>query len=168
MEITMKYDRGVKKEECMTLKVPAQEFETMIQKDYEQRLAMASKDEVVEKRTAVDIIGEMNRREYNSWQTHNKRHRGTTTFTFKDDESEMPVIETIADKTQLEQLQQQADYEALCQKIKQVLKPARAQLLIAVYLDGMSVKDYARKIGAKPDTVSQWLKRSKEVLKKTL
>ena len=48
----------------------------------------------------------------------------------------------------------QAEYETCCDKIRQILKPGAAELVIAIALDGMKAAEYAELIGDKPNNVS--------------
>ena len=60
------------------------------------------------------------------------------------------------------------EYEEVCRNIRSILagKPAWAEAVIAVYLDGVSVNDYADRVGVKDaSAVSHWLRRAEKKLK---
>lgn len=60
------------------------------------------------------------------------------------------------------------EYEAVCSWVRKVLakKPEWADAFIAVRLDGESIRDYAARIGADENNVTQKLKRAAKKLKK--
>jgi len=162
MKVTMKYDQGVKKEEVVILEIPEKELEKMVEIDYHHRLASASSAEMVLKRTPGEIIEEWNRQEYNAWRRHHRYiERYATIF-------EKEIQKAFADNIQEKEHQRQDDYDDVCQQIHQILKPEQADMIIAICIDGMSVKDYASKIGDKPNNVTQRLKRVKRVLREIL
>lgn len=126
-----------------------EEKETMIQEAFEEQF---------------------NRPEYNNWHKFN-RHRGNLKKLFrKDDEEnyESEGIDTVADNSQEEMRNRQYEYEALCQKIRAVLKPEFAEVIIAVCLDDMTPEKYAAYMGEKRDTVYKRLQRAKKKLQEIL
>ena len=159
----MKYDQGVRNTEIVTLEIPEEELDKMVKLDYERRLSEACSHEIVEMRTPIEIIEEWNRKEYNSWQTHNRRKVALQKEA--DEGVENDMMDMIADKSQIEARQRQEDYDEICQKIHQVLKPEQAEMIIAICLDGMIIKDYALEIGEKPDNIYKKLNRAKTKLK---
>lgn len=163
MKVTMKYDQGVKKEEVVTLEIPETAFESMVEFDYQQRLALALPDDVVQKRTPVEIIEEGNRLEYNSWQTY-KRNQ----VAWIDASTQTNLVGRISDDSQVETLRRQADYEELCQKIRHVLTLEQAEMIIAICLDEKSVQEYALEVGDKPVNVYERLRSVKKKLKNRL
>ena len=74
-------------------------------------------------------------------------------------------IEYIADNTDTENRDRQYEYEAVCQHLREVLKPAYAEFLIAVVLDGLTPEEYAHNKKLKRDAVYKRLKRAKEKYK---
>ena len=68
----------------------------------------------------------------------------------------------------VEQTEYELDYEEQVQRVRAALHkhPNWAEAFIAVVLDNLDVKDYADSIRVKANTVSQWLTRSRKVLKK--
>ena len=60
------------------------------------------------------------------------------------------------------------EYEEVCRNIRSILagKPVWAEAVIAIYLDGVSVNDYADRVGVKDaSAVSHWLRRAEKKLK---
>ncbi|MCL2559266.1 MAG: hypothetical protein FWE07_02155 [Turicibacter sp.] len=169
-KVTMKYDKGIKKEEVVALEIPAAEFETMLENDYQERLAYATDGEVVERRTPQAIFDELNRKERNSWQTHTRhQHQFQMTLEIEDETSiETHTMDRFIDDSQAKERQRQEDYEALCQKLRGQLNPDQVEMIIAICLDGMSVKDYAAQIDEKPNTVTKRFMRIKNFLKENL
>ena len=121
-----------------------------------------------EKETMIQEAFEkqFNRPEYNSWHKFN-RHRGNLKRQFrKDDEEpdESDGIDTVADNSQEEERNGQYEYEALCQQIREMLKPEYADVIIAVCLDDMTPEEYAQRNGLKRGTVYKRLQRAKKKL----
>ena len=163
MKITMKYDQGIRKTEVVTLEVPEKELEKMVELDYQLRLESVECGELIEKRTPQEIIEEWNRCEYNSWQRQKRRQ---VSFQKMDDDGcEIDMTDTFADYSQEEDRKRQDEYEEICQKIRKILKPEQADMIIAICLDGMAVKDYSEKLDDKLDNVYKKLRRSKNKLK---
>ena len=145
MKVTLKYDQGVRREDVVTLEIPEMELEKMVENDYQRRLIEADGNSPILRRTPQEIIEEWNRQEYNAWRRHH-RYIELPTVACKADGSIDP-LETIADHTQLEDYQKKVDYDEMCRKVHQVLRPEQATMIIAICIDGMSVKDYAMEIG---------------------
>ncbi len=68
----------------------------------------------------------------------------------------------------IQQAEYELDYEEQVRRVRKALykHPNWAEAFIAVVLDDMDVKDYAASIAVKANTVSQWLSRSRKILKK--
>lgn len=71
-------------------------------------------------------------------------------------------MDTVADNSQEEKLNRQYEYEDLCQKLREVLKPEFAEVIIAVCLEDKTPEEYAAEIGEKRDTVYKHLQRAKK------
>jgi len=162
-KVTMKYDRGIKKDEVVTLEIPNHEFEQMIENDYQQRQADVADGEIVERRTAQEILDEMNRLEYNSWQTHK---RNTISFDNEEFKTNGVNLFDSPDYSQAEEIKKQEDYEEKCQWLRQELNSEQAEMMIAISLDGMSVAEYANMIKDNPKRVSERFNYTKGVLRK--
>lgn len=61
----------------------------------------------------------------------------------------------------------QFEYEYCCKQIRAAVKPKQADMLIAIILDGMTVAEYAEKIGDEPNNVSHRYRRALNNLKKS-
>lgn len=61
----------------------------------------------------------------------------------------------------------QFEYEECCKKIRAAVKPAQAEMLISIALDGMTVADYAELIGDKPNNVSHRYRAALKKLEKS-
>lgn len=114
-----------------------------------------------------------NRPDYNNWHQFN-RHRGFSKKNPNDktnavDEFE-PLIEEVRDPSVYYEQEidrsNQWEYEALCQKIRETLKPSAADMVIAIALDGLTVGEYAASIGDEPNNVSHRYRRAISKLKK--
>ena len=58
--------------------------------------------------------------------------------------------------------EQKWEDEEIRAKIRAVLKPDYAEMIIAIHLDGMSCIEYAASIGQKPNTVNHRLQRAEK------
>lgn len=119
-----------------------------------------------EKETLIQDAFEdkFNKSEYNNWHKFD-RHRGNLKKQFrKDDEVAVDGdgMDTVADNSQEEKLNRQYEYEELCQKLRDVLKPEFAEVIIAVCLEDKTPEEYAAEIGEKRDTVYKLLQRAKK------
>lgn len=108
-----------------------------------------------------------NRPEYNSWHKFD-RHRGSVNKPFRKDDEDADNgdgIEYIPDCSQLEERIRRDEYDAVCQQLREVLKPEYADVLIAVILDDMTPEEYATKNNEKRDAVYKRLQRAKKKIK---
>ena len=166
MKVTMKYYEGLGKEEKVVFDISAQELEIMVEKDYQLRLAQTDNNEVILRRTPQEIFDEMNKEERNSWEGH---YRHLIDLQAEDDEgSEMNAMDVIADYSQEKEHQRQEEYEDMCDRIRQVLKPDHANMMIAICLDGISMQDYALMIGVTPKKIYDRFDYAKKLLKDIL
>lgn len=137
----------------------------MVELDYQRRLSVTEGDEIVERRDAQAIMDEeFNKPLYNNWHKEH-RHRGTVNKPFRKDEEEADEsdgLDTVADNSQEEERTRQYEYEDLCQKIRAVLKPEFADVIIGVCLDELTPEEYAAKTKEKRDTVYKRLQRVKK------
>lgn len=60
----------------------------------------------------------------------------------------------------------QFEYEECCKIIRAAVKPAQAEMLIAIILDGMEVEEYAESIGDNANNVSHRYRRALKKLEK--
>ncbi len=114
-----------------------------------------------EQKAQEKVDKQYNRPDYNNCYKFN-RHRGFSKKRPNDkinvvDEFE-PLIEEVRDPSVYYEQEidrsNQWEYEALCQKIRETLKPSAADMVIAVALDGLTVGEYAASIGDESNNVS--------------
>lgn len=117
-----------------------------------------------------------NKPEYNNWHKFD-RHRGYSKAQLGKDSiedeinSSEPLMDEVADdrifrKYEIEH-EKKEDYEAVCRWVRKVLvkKPEWADASIAVYLNEESIRNYAARIGADENNITQKLKRAKKKLR---
>lgn len=117
-----------------------------------------------------------NRPDYNCWHKFD-RHSGRSKAQPGKDDSEdevdtsEPLMEEVADdrifrKDELER-EERESYEAICEWVRKVLakKPEWADAFIAVRLDGEPIREYAARIGADENNITQKLKRAEKKLR---
>ncbi|MDU5371584.1 MAG: hypothetical protein E6041_13510 [Escherichia coli] len=119
---------------------------------------------------------QFNRPEYNNWHKFD-RHRGYSKAQPGKDgiedeiNSSEPLMDEVADerifrKYEIEH-EKKEDYEAVCRWVRKILvkKPEWADAFIAVYLNDESIRNYAARIGADENNITQKLKRAKKKLR---
>lgn len=163
MKIRIRYEN-----EYQTLEVENMELEKWLnisiseesQEDYEKRIQ--------------DVIEEkFNRPDYNSWHKYD-RHTGNAYMKSKDGTVEVNTEEAImfraADKSafniSIEGVHNQLEYEECCKTLRSLLKPAVADMVIAIALDGYTVGEYAVSIDEDANNVSHRYRRAINKLKK--
>ncbi|MFQ9632273.1 MAG: RNA polymerase sigma factor [Lachnospira eligens] len=168
MKINILYEENMKNghKKYTTIEIPDGDYSMMIEIDYQQRLAETpedKKDQVKKCETVQEVFDLMNKREYNSWHTEN-RHRTEIRAPFTDDESDEEIdgLDYVVDNTDKEKRDYKFEYEALCQKIREVLTPEYADVLIATALDDVTPEEYADMHDLKRDTVYKRLQRAKK------
>lgn len=122
---------------------------------------------------------QFNRPEYNNWHKFD-RHRGYSKAQPGKDgiedeiNSSEPLMDEVADerifrKYEIEH-EKKEDYEAVCRWVRKILvkKPEWADAFIAVYLNDESIRNYAARIGADENNITQKLKRAKKNLEKII
>lgn len=162
----MRYDQGLKKDEVVVLDVSDHEFEQMIEFDYRERLAEAAEGENVYRRLPQEILDDINEEDFKSWRKHNRRLVNRKSK--NEETAELDMMDLTVDDTQRQSHQREEGYEELCQKIRSRLTPRQAEMIIAIYLDGMRICDYAEEMGDKPNNVMHRIKRAKKLLKENL
>lgn len=114
-----------------------------------------------------------NKPEYNSWHRFD-RHRGFSKARPNDETDEIDTSEPLMDEVRDSSIfykeeidrENQWEYEALCQKLREVLKPAAAEMVIAIALDGYSVGEYAASISEDANNISHRYRRAIKKLQK--
>ncbi len=117
-----------------------------------------------------------NRPDYNNWHKFD-RHRGRSKAQPGKDDAEdevdtnEPLMEEVADdrifrRDELDR-EERESYEAICEWVHKILvkKPEWADAFIAVRLDGESIREYAARIGADENNITQKLKRAEKKLR---
>lgn len=130
-------------------------------------------EEDYEKRIQEEIEVQFNRPDYNSWHKFD-RHRGNSKAQLNDEADGLDVSEPLMDevidsrifcKESIER-ENQWEYESVCTKIREVLKPDIADMVIAIVLDGQTVAEYAASIKDSANNVSHRYRRALSTLKK--
>ena len=155
MKIKMRYEDAYQ-----TFEVETQEVEKWLNISISEE----ESEEDYEKRIQEEIEVRYNRPEYNNWHKFD-RHRGNLKKQFRkedEDADESDGLDTVGDYSQEEERDHQYAYEALCQKLRTVLKPEYAEVIIAVCLDELTPEEYAATTGEKRDTVYKRLQRAKK------
>ena len=179
MKIRIRYDNQI-----TTIDVPEEDFNLMIQLDYEERLAKSEDPASVSPRTPQEILDErFNKPDYNSWHTYNRHWDADATppsvfggkqhMSSDPDENGEPhhyTMDEFPDLKAMEEQKAQEDDQELRIRIRKKMKPDYAEMLIAIHMDGMSVTNYAARIGETRTAVSHRLQRAekkfKEIFKK--
>lgn len=117
-----------------------------------------------------------NRPYYNNWHKFD-RHRGRSKAQPGKDDSEdevdtnEPLMEEVVDdrifrRDELDR-EERESYEAICDWVRKVLakKPEWADAFITVRMDGESIREYATRIGADENNITQKLKRAEKELR---
>ena len=129
-------------------------------------------DEEKRKQLQSAFDEQFNRPDYNNWHQLD-RHRGESKAKSEDGvderDSSEPLMGDVVDdrifrKDELAREQKWED-EEIRAKIRAVLKPDYAEMIIAIHLDGMSCIEYAASIGQKPNTVNHRLQRAEKKLR---
>ncbi|MEG7903797.1 sigma-70 family RNA polymerase sigma factor [Bacillus paranthracis] len=176
MKIRIMYDN-----KSTYLEVPDEDCTVMIDMDYEDRLSCAEDKETVTRRSPQEIMDErFNKPEYNNWHkldrhsaatTPPKKLNGKRGYSKATDDNEGKnikenTIELYPDNTDEVTREKQEEYEYLCEIIRKTLKEKQAELLIAIFLDGVSVTEYAEREGVSKSAISHRLDTAKKNFKK--
>ena len=158
MKIMIKYDyineKGspdLSKPPISTMvEVPDEQCEVMVEVDYQNRLIGAEDKSLVKKRSVQEGFVQK-------------------PFRSEDEEqSDTDGLEYIADNSDTENRERQYEYEDVCQRLRKILKPEYAEVIISVVLDGLTPEEYAIQNGEKRDTVYKRLQRAKQKINKIL
>ncbi|WP_029502434.1 RNA polymerase sigma factor [Lachnoclostridium phytofermentans] len=158
MKLKIRYE-----EKYETVEVNSEEMWVSLSLEGGENLTQEEKETMIQ-----DAFEEkFNKPEYNNWHKFD-RHRGNLKKQFrKDDEDadESDGLDTVGDYSQEEERTRKYEYEDLCQRIRAVLKPNFAEVIIAMCLDDMTPEEYAATTGEKRDTVYKRLQRAKKKFK---
>lgn len=150
------------------------DFSTMIERDYQERLAAAGEGEVVLRRSPQEILDDGNREDYNSYHRQ-ARHWGTAKMPYRKEEEEFGEnIQAVAEGTgylgegltmsgsmsAFEKRWALLHEEDVQKDLKALLIEANYDMVEKIALEGMRLADYAAAIGVKPNTVSKRYRRA--------
>ena len=108
-----------------------------------------------------------NKPDYNSWH-HLNRRIGQPKKSYRRDDEDADAgdgVDTLEDTSQMDALERKMEDEECRAKVRAVLKPEYADVLIAVDMDGMTAREYAESHGEKENTVSHRRMRAKKKLR---
>lgn len=180
--------------QVMDVEVTEGDCQIMINRDYEQRKQAALEGETVTKHTVQEIMdAEFNRPLYNEWHREHRRRAEFPDYQDRDEKdiglvnpietapdtysctvagsgcrrNRMPIPDMSTVSRDEAERNHKAEYDDICQTIRNVLekKPEWADAVIAIYINGESVRGYAKRVGVNENNISQKLKRAKEKLK---
>jgi len=185
MKIRVLYEDNIKNghKNYTTIEIPDGDYSVMLDIDYEQRLAEAKpekKSEVKRCETVQEMFDLMNSKEYNCWRRETryidpdpkmKKLSGKRGYiqAEPDDES-FNIMDYLCTTSDDETRSKDYEHEAVCQLVHKALgkKQDWIDMFIAVRIDGMPIRDYARSIGADENNISQKLKRAEKKIKEFL
>lgn len=164
MKIKIRYEN-----EYQTLEVETEELQSWLnitileeesQEDFEKRIQQVFEEEI-------------NRSDYNSWHKHD-RHTGFVKTKRKNGDEEVDTDEALMEKAMdksaffksITDVETKFEYEEMCKKIRELLKPEYAEMVIAIVLDEIPLNEYANSIGDTPNNVSHRYRRAINKLKK--
>lgn len=155
MKIKMRYDNTYQ-----TLEVDAEKMWVSLSLEAGSNISQEEKEQLIQ-----DKVEEIyNKPEYNSWHKLD-RHRGEPKRTFRKDDEDADNsdgLDLIPDYSDEERRERKENYEEVCQKLRSLLKPEYADVIISVVLDGNTPEEYASEIGVHRDTVYKRLQRAKK------
>lgn len=146
MKIKMRYDNTYQ-----TLEVDAEEMWVSLSLEGGESLTQEEKEELIRN----EVEERYNKPEYNNWHKMD-RHRGEPKRSFRKDDEEADNsdgIDLIPDYSDEERRERKEDYDAVCQKLRMLLKSEYAEVLIAIVLDGKTPEEYADEIGVHRDAI---------------
>ena len=179
MKIRIRFDKKL-----TDVEIPDGDYTLMLDADYEMRLAEApehKKEKVIRCNTVQEMFDLINKTEYNNWHKFDRYFHdpkkgksvigGKSFFTHREDEEGSAegvrsVVEYLPDHSDELKRGQVEEYEYICDIIHQTLKPDQAELIIAVYLDGVLATDYAEIKGVSKSAISHRLNTAKKNFKK--
>ena len=132
-----------------------------------------------EKRIQEEWDKQYNRPEYNVWHRETrhidptpkrKRMDGRRGYIQGDpDDAAFDIMDYLLTTNDIEMHDHNFEYQDVCTWVRKVLakKPEWADAFIAIRLDGESVREYAARIGADENNISQKLKRAEKKLRES-
>ena len=177
MNIKIQYENKV-----VSLEMPDDtDFSVMIERDYKARLAEArekGKDptKIVPYNVQQLCKESLNKPDYNNWHQHN-RHSGMPKKSYRKDDESADMTDGIDSinpdqygywlgATEAEKRDAELEDEEVRNLIRSVLKPKQAELLIAIVLDDISLKEYAACEGVSISAISHRMETAIKNFKK--
>lgn len=145
----------------------------MVKRDYETRLREAEDREAVHPRTAQEIINDVYKDEYNNDRKH-ASHKAMYVAPKKDpneEDLETDGVELLEDEKVIRDFRRMETEEstaALERMMKELLTKKEADVLIAVFLEDISLKEYVAREGRLYNSCQKVFKRAKNKLLKNL
>lgn len=177
MKLKIRFDNKL-----MEVEIPDGDYTLMLDADYEMRLAEApehKKAEIARCKTVQEMFDLINKTEYNNWHKFDRHSAPTTTpkrldsrsgsiknIDFESNAKRENTIELFPDCTDEEKRERKEEYENVCEILRTKLKADQAELLIAIYLDGISPTEYAQIEGVSKSAISHRLNTAKKNFKK--
>ena len=185
MKIRVLYEENIKNGHKFytTIDIPDDDYSIMLDIDYEQRLAEAKpekKAEVKRCETVQEMFDLMNSKEYNCWRRETryidpdpkmKKLSGKRGYIqAEQDDKSFNIMDYLCTTSDDETRSRDYEHEDVCQLVHKALgkKQDWIDMFIAVRIDGMPIRDYARSISADENNISQKLKRAEKKLKEFL
>ena len=173
MKLKIRYE-----DEYQTIELDAEAAEGLfvsLSLEDDENLTQKEKEELIQK----EFERQFNRPDYNNWHRHNRHIGYSKAMRGKDGEATGTdttdvLIDEVKDKSIFYTDQyswdkrKEWDRDDFCAWIREVLekKPEWADAIIAIRLNGESVKSYAARTGTDENSVSQKLRRAVKKLKK--
>ena len=163
----------------VTLEVPEEDFAEMIRRDYEMQLAEGIDPAEARRRSPQEILNErFNKPEYNNWQKHWRHldddavprrvdHKvGYLADDFDSNEEKYHFeLDDVPDLEGMIREEEREQDRELRNWIRENLKQDYAEMLITIHLEGMTVTEYAIRIGEKRTAVSNRLQRAEKIFR---
>ena len=157
MKISIYYEDNTNR---MTIEVPDEDCEIMVETDYQQRLEKAADKSSVVRRTAQQIMDEeCNRPTYNRHHTERRRHVSLDVYD--------PMGNKLIGSNDVEASFPEDEYSELYSAIK-MLEPKQQEMLRKVFWDDIKEIEIAQAEGLNRSTVSMRMARIYARLKKIL
>ena len=155
MKIKMRYDNTYQ-----TLEVDADEMWVSLSLESGASFTQEEKEQLIQN----EVEERYNKPEYNNWHKMD-RHRGEPKRSFRKDDEEADNsdgLDLIPDYSDEERRERKEDYDAVCQKLRTLLKSEYAEVIIAVVLDDKTPEEYAAETGLHKDAIYKRLQRAKK------
>lgn len=155
MKIKMRYDYTYQ-----TLEVDADEMWVSLSLESGASFTQEEKEQLIQN----EVEERYNKPEYNNWHKMD-RHRGDPQRPFRKDNDEADNsdgLDLVPDYSDEERRERKEDYNAVCQKLRTLLKSEYAEVIIAIVLDGKTPEEYAAETGLHKDAIYKRLQRAKK------